>query len=87
MKIGKYVLGCAAAIAVILAILCFVVPIFVPWSPLNCRYEEVDINSGRLRFTRYLLYCRVSERCDRHVILAAVRGLIGGVTSLLVTLR
>lgn len=33
-----------------------------PWTPLNCRYEDVDIRSGRIRHTRYLLYCRISDR-------------------------
>lgn len=38
--------------------------IFFPWSPLNCRHQDVDITTGRLRFTRYLLFCKVSERIE-----------------------
>ncbi len=31
---------------------------------LNCWHEEVDISSGRLRHTRYLLYCQIGERVE-----------------------
>ena len=34
------------------------------WSPLNCTQEEVDIRTGRLRYTWYLLYCKVSQRVE-----------------------
>lgn len=48
-----------------LAIYLFVVvPLFIPWSEFNCRHEDVDINSGRLRFTSYLLYLKTSERIE-----------------------
>jgi hypothetical protein len=33
-----------------------------PWSRLNCREEEVDINSGRPRYRHYLLYVCVKDR-------------------------
>lgn len=46
----------------------FVVPIFVPWSELNCRRQEVDTSTGRIRVTRYLLYCKISERIEESVI-------------------
>ena len=29
-----------------------------------CRYEDVDINSGRVQYTRYLLYCKISEKVE-----------------------
>ena len=32
------------------------------WSPINCWHEDIDIRSGRVRHTRYLLFCRISER-------------------------
>jgi hypothetical protein len=50
--------------AVILSVAIFVVPMFVPWNPINCRHEDVDITSGRMRYTRYLLFCKVSERIE-----------------------
>ena len=52
-------------ISVVVLIICHgAVSFFFPWSPLNCRYEDVDIKTGRLRFTRYLLFCRISERVE-----------------------
>jgi len=34
------------------------------WSPLNCWHDEIDINTGRYRHTRFLLYCQISERTE-----------------------
>jgi hypothetical protein len=51
-------------VIILTALLIFVVPFFCPWSELNCRHEEVDINSGRLRVTQYLLFCKISERVE-----------------------
>ncbi len=34
------------------------------WSRLNCRYEDVDINTGRIRYTRYLLFCPLGSRIE-----------------------
>jgi len=31
------------------------------WSRINCWTDEIDIRSGRTRYTRYLLWCRVKE--------------------------
>ena len=59
----RSVIGATATITA-MAVLMLVVPVFVPWTPLNCRHQEVDIMSGRLRFTRYLLFCKVSERIE-----------------------
>ncbi|TWU32663.1 hypothetical protein Q31b_58210 [Novipirellula aureliae] len=35
-----------------------------PWSPLNCWHEDVDINTGRVRHTRYLLFCQIGDRIE-----------------------
>lgn len=32
------------------------------WSPLNCRHDEIDINSGRIRTQRFLAGVCISER-------------------------
>ena len=54
-----------AIVAVVaLAVLLLVFPIFAPWTPLNCQHQDVDIMTGRLRFTRYLLFRKVSERVE-----------------------
>jgi len=34
------------------------------WSPLNCWHDDIDINSGRVRHTRFLLYCQVGDRTE-----------------------
>ena len=34
------------------------------WSPLNCRHEEVDINTGRVRHTTYFLFCQIGDRTE-----------------------
>lgn len=36
----------------------------VTWSRLNCRYEDVDINSGRVRYQHYLLGLCVLETIE-----------------------
>ena len=51
-------------VAVILLLALFVVSMFVPWTPINCRHEDVDITTGRLRHSRYFLFCKVSERIE-----------------------
>jgi len=45
-------------------IVCLFAPAFMSWSPINCKYQDVDIKTGRARYTRYLLYCKVSERIE-----------------------
>ena len=47
---------------VVLVVAYLVVPFFFPWSEVNCRHQEVDIMTGKLRFTGYLLFCKISER-------------------------
>ncbi len=34
---------------------------FIPWSKLNCWEYAVDIQSGRIRYTRYLFYATISQ--------------------------
>jgi hypothetical protein len=56
-----------------LAILSAVVAVFwlsgVPmWSPINCMHYDVDIRSGRIRYTRYVAYMRVKEKIDESIV-------------------
>jgi hypothetical protein len=37
---------------------------FITWSPLNCRCEDVDVTSGRLRYQQYLLGFCLSETIE-----------------------
>jgi hypothetical protein len=50
------------AIIILLMIFIIIYPAIFTWSPMCCRYEDVDINTGRIRYTRYLLYCKISEK-------------------------
>ena len=34
------------------------------WSPLNCGHEEVDINTGRVRHTKYFLFYQIGDRTE-----------------------
>ena len=40
----------------------------VTWSSLNCRHEEIDINTGRIRHQRFLVGICVSERIEESPI-------------------
>jgi hypothetical protein len=55
-------------IALGLAVLAVVVSLLASrafqWSPLNCWHEDIDINSGRVRHTRFLLYCQIGDRTE-----------------------
>lgn len=63
MKLTKRPIALAAIVcAVLLAVSLFILPLFFPWSELNCSHQEVDINTGRLRYTEYRFFRRVSER-------------------------
>lgn len=38
------------------------------WPQLACRFEDVDIITGRIRVTRYLLYCNISEKIEDSIL-------------------
>lgn len=46
-----------------LAVLLLISGLF-QWSTLNCWHEDVDISTGRVRHTRYLLFCQISDRIE-----------------------
>jgi hypothetical protein len=48
-------------VIVLLSLVVLVAPVLGPWTHMNCRHRDVDINTGRLRVSRYLGYWRVSE--------------------------
>ena len=53
----KWVIGLLVA----LIIAHYAVAFFFPWSPINCQHQDVDIKTGRLRFIRSLMFCRIRE--------------------------
>lgn len=36
----------------------------IPWTPVNCEYQDVDISSGRLRFTRCFFWIPVRQQVE-----------------------
>lgn len=40
----------------------FVVPLFFPWSEINCRHEYINIKTGQARYARYFWFIKVSDR-------------------------
>ena len=55
-------------ITILIMIFIIIYPSIFIWSPLCCRHEDVDINTGRIRYTRYLLYCKMSEKIEDSVL-------------------
>jgi hypothetical protein len=45
---------------------------FFPWSDLNCRRSEIDINSGRIRHTRYLFWRPFTRSVEDSVLTRAL---------------
>ena len=41
---------------------------FFPWSKLNCWTQEVDITTGSIRHTRYLLWMQTSQRIEETLV-------------------
>jgi hypothetical protein len=42
----------------------FVISLFFPWSPIWCKHIDVDIATGRLRYSRYFMFCKVFEKIE-----------------------
>ena len=40
----------------------------LPWSPINCWHYDVDINSGRIRYTRYFAFIMVSQHTEESAL-------------------
>ena len=71
--------GSIAIVVLIAAVV--VVPWFMPWTPINCGYDEVDIRTGRTRSSWYLAGCKVYNRVmDSALSRALPRELVDGVT-------
>ncbi len=52
----------------------FIVPIFSPWSEINCRHEEINIKTGQARYSRYIWFICVSERVEETFISKLLNG-------------
>ncbi len=66
------------AFVVLVAALIFI-PLFVPWTPINCGYDEVDIRTGRTRSSWYLAGCKVYQRVNASALSRALpREMVNG---------
>lgn len=43
-----------------------------PWSPINCTHKDVDIHTGRVRLTRYILWLCVHESVEDSALTKAL---------------
>lgn len=51
-----------------------VVPIFFPWTDINCRHEDINIKTGQARYSRSLWFVKVSERFEDTPLSIALQG-------------
>ena len=61
-------------IAVGLLLAPFVVPLFSPWSPINCEDQDINIKTGQARYSRMFYYVKVSERIEDTPLSLALQG-------------
>lgn len=59
-----------------IAILPFSVPLFSPWSRINCTSHEIDIVSGKVRESRYLYWIPISQNVAESELSTAAK--LGG---------
>jgi len=52
----------------------FVVPIFAPWSEINCEHQDINIKTGQARYSRSLWFVKVSEQIKETPLSLALRG-------------
>ena len=65
---------------VVLGAAVLIVPMFIPWTPINCAYQDVDIRTGKTRSSWYLAFCKVYERVDESALSRALpREMVEGV--------
>ena len=66
MRLKKRKLWLIFLAAFLILLMGFVIPklqIFA-LSPIWCIHQDVDINTGKIRYTRYLLYCKINEKIN-----------------------
>jgi hypothetical protein len=85
----RYKNGKLLLIVLIFILICIALFLIIPvvtgplskWSKLNCKYTDVDINTGRIRYTRYLFYRKTSEKIEDSVITKTIGQSGPGVSS------
>jgi hypothetical protein len=59
-------------VAIPLALLALSSAGFFPWSPINCTQIDIDLNSGRIRRTNYLLWMEVTTTVEDSALTKAL---------------
>jgi len=70
-KLMRWILG-AVAFMLASSLLMSLVGL-LPWSPLNCWHYGVDIHSGRIRYTRYIVFLPISQRIEESALSGALQ--------------
>ena len=70
-KIARWIVGVGACLLAVPFLLSLVG--LLPWSPINCWHYEVDIHSGRIRYTRYFAFVPISQRIDESTLSRALQ--------------
>lgn len=70
-KIGWWIVGVGACLWAVPFLLSLVG--LLPWSPINCWHYDVDIHSGRIRYTRYFAFVPISQRIDESALSRALQ--------------
>jgi len=71
MRFRRPILGFAVFLSILIAVgllLPAVNSALRKWPELGCEFEDVDINTGRIRHTRYLLYCKMGENIEDSIL-------------------
>ena len=71
MKKPIIVIGVLATVFLLAPV---VVPLFCPWSEINCRHQDINIKNGQTRISRYLWFVKVSESMAGTPLSVALRG-------------
>jgi hypothetical protein len=52
----------------------FIVPLFVPWSGINCEHQDINIKTGQARYSHSLWFIKISERIEDTPLSMALQG-------------
>jgi hypothetical protein len=69
---SRRTLALAAVVATPVALLSLSLLGLFPWSGVNCWENEVDIQSGRIRYTRYLLWLPIDQSIHNSALTEAL---------------
>ena len=70
MMMKKFIQRIVVALLIVVAI-----PVIAPfvglhWSPINCRYEDIDLDTGRVRYTTMIYWLPITQKIE-HTALSA----------------